>query len=668
LKSYTIYVKIISKETKILHIQTDGSDKNMKKYVALMLGFVMFGTNVYGQVTTNYIEDNFETTQDNYSISGSSDPDYPLYINGDEVERTNSGYFSYYANLKDGENKFVLENTSDSKTITINKKATEVNSDSASDEGSEDAFKKIDAVGVVNRNHPTVRSRPDEADDDLIGPYIKGTLVHIVAESEDYYETSNGAYLYTDSVDLTDKAYDDNKVKDVNASGSAVAIKMDRATEYKFDFTGDCLKLTLFDTEATDDAIAVSNSVVESIEKESSSPAVYNIKFNKKSNVVGYMGYYTDDTFTIELNEGTVIKDESLNGVKIILDAGHGGDDNGTAGLGEIHEKDIALSITKYLGEYLQSKGAEIVYTRPDDNFVALAERTSKIINEQPDISVSIHCNAMNAWQDFNNYSGTLNLYTYDTPSQFVEQLTEQLNASTYRKQNLALTRTTVCPTVLIETGFISNPTEYEYFSKTENQKEMAEKIGYAIEQYFYNRISDGEDSIIFSDISNHWAEKYITSAYEKGFINGYGDDTYQPSNSITRAEFIQILYNIFGNEEKGDVSFADVNGNEWYYNCISWAVANGLISGYSDNTFRAGKEISREEAAVILSRCIKSVTSSEEVSVAFKDNSDISAWASDSVDQISKAGIMQGDTNGYFNPKKTLTRAEMAVLADKIS
>lgn len=56
-----------------------------------------------------------------------------------------------------------------------------------------------------------------------------------------------------------------------------------------------------------------------------------------------------------------------------------------------------------------------------------------------------------------------------------------------YKKQNLALTRTTVCPAVLVETGYMSNPQEYQYLIKGENQKAMAEKIGKGIEKYFEN-------------------------------------------------------------------------------------------------------------------------------------------------------------------------------------
>jgi hypothetical protein len=331
---------------------------------------------------------------------------------------------------------------------------------------------------------------------------------------------------------------------------------------------------------------------------------------------------------------------------------------------------------------------------------------------------------------------------------------------------------------VLIETGFISNPVEYEYFSKAENQKAMAEKIGAALEDYFYNingltdesttevsseatteitteatteetseettaetttvaetssetttvttetttataetssetttvvtsgtsHAGSGKSSTIrnssktttettteddteettekatkttteattesttaaLSDISGHYAESYITKAFERGFVSGYNDGTFKPNNSVTRAEFIKILYTIFGNNESTDISFADISGTEWYCKYVKWGVAKGLISGYSDNTFRANNQITREEAAVILSKCADLNKVGETVEI--KDTADISTWAKDSVDKVSKAGIMQGDTNGYFNPKKSLTRAETAVLAIQIS
>jgi hypothetical protein len=90
------------------------------------------------------------------------------------------------------------------------------------------------------------------------------------------------------------------------------------------------------------------------------------------------------------------------------------------------------------------------------------------------------------------------------------------------------------------------------------------------------------------------------------------------------------------------------------------------LTTGYEDNTFKANQVISREEAAVMLSRCAALPTG--ENNVAFEDVGKISAWAQDSVAKIAKIGIMQGDENGRFNPAAPLTRAEMAVIAGRLS
>lgn len=97
------------------------------------------------------------------------------------------------------ENVFKFDNTTASKTYKITRtNASPVNAGKAK-------FKTVNLVGEINKNHPTVRSRPDEENDDLILPYVKGTLLHIVAENYEYYKTANNSYVYKDSVNLVNK-------------------------------------------------------------------------------------------------------------------------------------------------------------------------------------------------------------------------------------------------------------------------------------------------------------------------------------------------------------------------------------------------------------------------------------------------------------------------------
>jgi N-acetylmuramoyl-L-alanine amidase len=80
---------------------------------------------------------------------------------------------------------------------------------------------------------------------------------------------------------------------------------------------------------------------------------------------------------------------------RIVIDAGHGGHDSGTLGVGGIREKDVVLDVGLRLGKLLHDRlGAEIVYTRSDDTFIPLETRTAIANKAQADLFISIHANS----------------------------------------------------------------------------------------------------------------------------------------------------------------------------------------------------------------------------------------------------------------------------------
>ena len=82
---------------------------------------------------------------------------------------------------------------------------------------------------------------------------------------------------------------------------------------------------------------------------------------------------------------------------RIVVDAGHGGHDTGTIGPGGLLEKDLTLDVALRLGKLLESRlGADVVYTRDDDTFVPLEERTAIANQQQADLFISIHANSSN--------------------------------------------------------------------------------------------------------------------------------------------------------------------------------------------------------------------------------------------------------------------------------
>ncbi len=452
----------------------------MKKLVTLaaFLLTMALASNVHAEIKMNYVKDGLTTTASNYSLAGYCDPNYPLYINGKKADVTKDGFFSVYVELKPGKNVFTFENTSSKKTYTITRK-------SAVYSNSEDVFKPISFVGEVNMDNPTVRSRPDEANDDLITPYVQGTLVQIIGENSEYYKTIHNNYLYKSAIDKTLKTYGANSVSALSFNNNEIAFTMDRPTEYAISLMPDGIKVILYDTKGSALPNPDSNTFSNvKCEYDNEGNPIYTLYFAQTEKYIGYKPIFENGTMRIILNEKSAIEKGSLKGATIVLDAGHGGEDAGTLGLGNVYEKTVTLSITNKLKDYLTSKGAEVILTRSDDTYVALGTRTAKINEVMPDAAVSIHCNSRNEWEDFGEMKGTLTLYTYDSTTAFAEKLSEAMNAP-YEKNNLALTRVSSCPAVLIETGYMSNPEEYSYLISEVGQNEMALKIGQAIEKYF---------------------------------------------------------------------------------------------------------------------------------------------------------------------------------------
>lgn len=110
-----------------------------------------------------------------------------------------------------------------------------------------------------------------------------------------------------------------------------------------------------------------------------------------------------------------------------------------------------------------------------------------------------------------------------------------------------------------------------------------------------------------FKDVAKkYWARDAIIWAYNEGIIKGYDDTTFGPDDGINRAQLVTMLYRYNGAPKvKGNLNdFKDCGDlNKDYKTAIIWATKNGIVNGYSDNTFRPYKITSRAELAAILAR-----------------------------------------------------------------
>ncbi len=174
------------------------------------------------------------------------------------------------------------------------------------------------------------------------------------------------------------------------------------------------------------------------------------------------------------------------------------------------------------------------------------------------------------------------------------------------------------------------------------------------------------EKTVSFSDIEDiDWAKTAIEELAAMGIISGYNETTFGPNDPVTREQFVKILVNAFDvlNLESSS-DFADVSKEEWSYYYISSAVELGIIKGVSDTEFGYGKNITRQEMAVMLVRAMdvldKSLTQSREL-INFKDAPEISKYAVDAIEAIYKSGLMSGVGDECFDPQGIATRAMAA-------
>ena len=160
-----------------------------------------------------------------------------------------------------------------------------------------------------------------------------------------------------------------------------------------------------------------------------------------------------------------------------------------------------------------------------------------------------------------------------------------------------------------------------------------------------------------FSDVSGtHWAHDCVASLASKGIISGYPGGNFKPSSQITRAEFAQIVKKAFSVSGEG-AEFADVAKDAWYYEAVSALASKGIVGGF-DGKYNPDFNITREDAALIIFRCLGIEASGE---LSFTDSDSFSDYSKAAVATLSSLGIINGYEDGSFNPKGDITRAEAA-------
>ena len=176
-----------------------------------------------------------------------------------------------------------------------------------------------------------------------------------------------------------------------------------------------------------------------------------------------------------------------------------------------------------------------------------------------------------------------------------------------------------------------------------------------------------------FTDVpgEDNWAHAGIDYCVANGLMSGIGNDLFGPKLTTTRAQIVQILYNLEGEPKvSGKTPFTDLT-QDWYQDAVLWAYQTGVVAGTSSTTFEPDRPVTREQIAVILMEYMTRVLKLErtwtpaDLSI-FPDADSVSDWAKDAMADAVALGLISGASNGgqtYLEPQGSATREQVATI-----
>ena len=176
----------------------------------------------------------------------------------------------------------------------------------------------------------------------------------------------------------------------------------------------------------------------------------------------------------------------------------------------------------------------------------------------------------------------------------------------------------------------------------------------------------------MFTDVTKNWAYPGIQYCVTHGIMGGMGDGTFAPTGTTTRAQIVQILYNLEGTPAvSGTTPFTDLTAN-WYKPAILWAYQNNVVAGTSPTTFDPDQPVTREQIAVILTQYMFNVLKMNRTWTpadlsTFPDGAQVSSWAKEAMQDAVALGLINGtkasDDKVYLDPQGSATRQQVATI-----
>jgi N-acetylmuramoyl-L-alanine amidase len=254
------------------------------------------------------------------------------------------------------------------------------------------------------------------------------------------------------------------------------------------------LVITLFGVETSSTWIThlTGRKVIDKVTWQQTTPETYRIYVNLKTpEIWGYSIRQEAKRLVLSLRyppQYNLNNEKPLSGLKIAIEAGHGGSGTGAIGLSGLVEKDINLDLSFRLGELCKSMGAEILQVRDSDKDMSLFEKRDKAVDFKADLLICIHANA--GGRGYLQVAGTSTYYNNSFWAPLAETIYDRLLELKFNEFgvvgsfNYTVIRVSQMPSILVEQAFMTHAEDEEKLSDPEFRQQMAQKIYEGIKDY----------------------------------------------------------------------------------------------------------------------------------------------------------------------------------------
>lgn len=337
----------------------------------------------------------------------------------------------------------------------------------------------------------------------------KGMTDYITGEYSSYYRLASGVWVKKDAV-TTKESFINNRITSAEYSQNTDFVGVNTADSITFNmesnvlafanFDGKKLTVTFSQTQSASAVPLPTMSFVSSVvSKTDKNTTTYDLNFANPKELAGYSIEKATNGYKLVLNKKFKAYSRSsqlpLMGAVIVLDPGHGGKDSGAIGLlGALKpEKAVAFDISSQLKLKLESLGAKVILTRSGDQYVTLQERLKLSKESRPDMFISIHADSLEDTRNLATIKGFTTYYKDPIAKSFSDTVQSNVTMNLGRtgrgvkNMNFYVVRGTWAPSVLLETGFMPNPDEFQLLADSKEQAALANNIADSILKYFSN-------------------------------------------------------------------------------------------------------------------------------------------------------------------------------------